>query len=478
MKNAFNIVLLFCVVFQITGSAQVYYKIDRLGSAVNTNTYNEMAPVIIPGGILFSSNRKNDIVVVTTDQEGNYMYNLYFSEKKGEDKWSGSNIFARDISSRYNESSAIISPDGKSLIYTATIGRNNGMGDDVSGDTLRNGLFFAELRNEKWFATGDYAYNDDAYNSSHPCLSADGKRLYFASDRPGGMGGYDIYYSDKTGGRWTKPVNLGSSINTSENEVFPFVFNENRLYFASSGHPGEGNMDIFYSDYLNGIWNRPVNMPRPFNSRNDDFAFVATAEMDTGFFTSNRRGTDDIYSFRSTFPVFTECPEQVEETYCYEFFETGSLDLDTTSLKYEWDLGDSTRVRGLRADHCYEEPGYYLVQLNVIDTLTGEVYFSEAAYDLMIEKVEQPYMLAPDTALVNSKINFDASLSHIKSFTINEYYWDFGDGDVENEETNSHSYSNAGTYILRLGLTGTSEDNPEEQNKACANKQIVIIERE
>lgn len=435
-----------------------------------------MAPVIMGKGILFSSNRKNDIVTVTVDQEGNYMYNLYFSERRGEKNWTSAGLFSKDISTRYNESSAAISADAKWMVYTATINAQDGMSDKIAGDTLRNGLFFAEFKNDQWLSAGEFPFNSTAFNTAHPGLNSDASRLYFASDMPGGYGGYDIYYSDKTGEIWGHPVNSGPVINTSGNEVFPFVFNNNRLYFASDGHGGQGKVDIFYSDSQHDLWNSAVNLPSPFNSPDDDFAYFANAEMDTGFFTSNRRGSDDIYTFISTFPTFTTCPEQMEESYCFEFYETGSINLDTTSLKYEWDLGDGTKVRDLRADHCFDGPGNYLVRLNVIDTLTGEIFFSEASYDLAIEKVEQPYILAPDTAEVSTEIVFDAAGSNIRNFVPDAYYWIFGDGELGNEISTIHVYTKPGNYIVRLGLTGTSEESPGEKQKACVYRHIIITE--
>ncbi len=301
--------------------------------------------------------------------------------------------------------------------------------------------------------------------------------MYFSSQNPEGYGGYDIYYSDKIDNKWSDPVNAGDKINTSGNEIFPFIYHENRLYFSSDGQEGIGNIDIFYSELVNNEWTEVVNMPSPFNSRADDFAYVVTTDMDTGYFASNRKGTDDIYRFVSTFPSFPECPEQVEESFCYEFYESGLVNLDTTSLEYEWDFGDGTSLRQTRAVHCFENPGYYMVQLNVIDTLTGEISRSEAVYDLDIEKMEQAFMLIPDTAGMNENISFDASGSNIKQFTIENYYWDFGDGSMAEEEDAEHSYSKPGIYNVRLGLTGRSEEEPEMIQKTCANKQIIILEK-
>lgn len=436
-----------------------------------------MAPMIYENGILFSSNRKQEVIVVTVDQEGQFLYNLYYSGQKGEKNWSRPEIFARELVSRYHQSSASVSSDGKTVYYTSTINNASGkIGDESGGDTL-NGIMVSNKSNGNWLPAKKFQYNSDEYNVSFPCISNDGNRLYFSAQNPDGYGGYDIYYSDKVGNRWTDPVNMGNKINTPGNEIFPFIFNDSRLYFSSDGHEGIGNIDIFYSDLLGGSWTEVVNMPLPFNSRADDFAFCTTTEMDTGYFTSNRRGTDDVYQFVSTFPSFAECPEQVEETYCYEFYESGLINLDTTSMKYEWDLGDGQFVRETRVIHCYDAPGYYMVQLNVVDTLTGEVSRSEAVYDLYIEKLEQPYMIIPDTASVNENIPFDASESHIEQFTIENHYWDFGDGSMLDEAGARHRYEKPGTYIVRLGLTGPNKNDPEKLDKACANKKIIIIDR-
>jgi len=474
MKSVRIILFVLLIIVSRFAGAQTFFRIDRL--PINTNVYSEMAPAIYKNGIIFSSNRKQDIIVVTVDQEGEYLYNLYFSVTKGKKKWTRPEPFAKELISRYHESSASVSSDGKILFYTSTINASGKIGDKIGGDTL-NGIMISSKGNEGWLSPKQFSYNSEEYNVGFPCISNDGNRLYFSAQNPDGFGGYDIYYSEKKGNSWDEPVNAGDKINTSGNEIFPFIYHDTRLYFSSDGREGVGEMDIFYSDLLDNDWTDAVNMPQPFNSRSDDFAFVVNAEMDTGYFTSDRRGTDDIYQFVSTFPSFAECPEQVEETYCYEFYESGLINLDTTSMEYEWDFGDGSVLRQSRVVHCFESPGYYLVQLNVVDTLTGEISKSEATYDLLIEKMEQPYIIIPDTAYVNENITFDASESHIKQFAIENYYWDFGDGVMENTNEAEHSYNKPGIYIVRLGLTGKNSDEPDKIQKACVNKKIVIVNR-
>ena len=153
------------------------------------------------------------------------------------------------------------------------------------------------------------------------------------------------------------------------------------------------------------------------------------------------------------------------------------MNLDTTSLKYEWDFGDGNKIQEVKAEHCYAKPGYYLIRLNVIDTLTREVAYNQAAYDLNVEKAEQPYIIAPDTGFVSSELMFDASASNILKFKIQNYYWDFGDGTAGTDVKMKHSYLKIGTYNIRLGVTGLASDKKNSAQKACVNKRIVIIDR-
>jgi hypothetical protein len=156
------------------------------------------------------------------------------------------------------------------------------------------------------------------------------------------------------------------------------------------------------------------------------------------------------------------------------------MDLDTTSLKYEWDFGDGNKVRNIQAEHCYEDVGFYMVSLNVIDTLTGEVYFSEATYDLLIEKLEQPYITSVDTVRVNERFDLDGNLSVIRSFEPKDYFWDFGDGNIETGIEATHTYTSPGEYYIRLGITdGESEEDSDEfklDGRKCAQKMIRVME--
>jgi len=388
------------------------------------------------------------------------------------------------LNSPLSESSATFSEEFNVMYFTRTLHADEKVAElQKSGDSLKSGIFQASETSKGWILTREFPFNTDDYSLIQPSLSPDGKKLFFASTMTGGYGGYDIYFSEYINGSWKEPKNLGPAINTRENEVCPFLHQNGRLYFSSRGHNTQGGLDIFYSEVISGEWITPINLPKPFNSRKDEFGYVLSPGMDTGYFASNRVTSvdDDIYMFVSSFPMFKECNPQVEESFCYEFNETGSLDLDTTTLKYEWDFGDGQKQRNVIANHCYSNVGTYFVSLNVIDTLTGDVYYSEASYDLLVQPKEQPFITAPDTVFVNDRVSLDGNKSVIRSFVPNNYYWDFGDGNIELGNQSQHTYNKAGTYYIRLGITAVVDD-PEADivdysNRSCSQKQILVIKK-
>ncbi len=154
----------------------------------------------------------------------------------------------------------------------------------------------------EWKPLKKFPHNVMNANTGHGCFSPDGKRLYFASDRSGGEGLTDIYYSDLAYGQWQEPVNI-ASVNTEGEEMFPYVSKDNKLYFASSGHLGLGGLDIFMMD-LNNPAAEPINMGAGINSPADDFGLVADSTLVAGYFSSDRGDfVDRIYSWKKDYPV-------------------------------------------------------------------------------------------------------------------------------------------------------------------------------
>ena len=174
----------------------------------------------------------------------------------------------------------------------------NGSKRSKKGQVNRVKLFSAKYAGGEWFDVKSFQYNSDNYSCGHPALSSDGKHLYFISDMPGGKGGTDIYYCSREGDGWTKPVNLGPSVNTEGNEMFPYVDNLGNLYFASTGLPGLGGLDVFRITLEDNLPNGdPENLGYPFNSSGDDFGILWSPGYRSGYFSSNRGGNDDIFKF-------------------------------------------------------------------------------------------------------------------------------------------------------------------------------------
>ncbi|PKQ45508.1 OmpA family protein [Confluentibacter flavum] len=205
------------------------------------------------------------------------------------------------INSNYHDGPLTISKDGKTMYFSRTNFIGNELKKDINGlSNLK--IYKATLIDDSWENIEELSINNDTYSVGHPALNSDGSKLYFASDMPGGFGGTDIYYADiNADGSLGTPKNLGNTVNTNKNEVFPFVNNENVLFFSSDGHLGLGLLDIFatVSDKDNAIAS-VLNLGVPVNSNKDDFSFFMNEDGLTGYIASNRDGgvgDDDIYAY-------------------------------------------------------------------------------------------------------------------------------------------------------------------------------------
>lgn len=189
------------------------------------------------------------------------------------------------------------SRDGQTAFFTCAVAPQSST--DLSGMKYR--IFTAQRAAKGWTELVELPINGAGFSCLHASLSADGNTLYFASDRPGGYGGNDIWQTTRTAdGAWGEPVNLGNTVNTDQNEDFPFISVENVLYFSSNGRPAaRGGYDIFSYDPTSPA-PAVVNLGEPFNTPDDDFGFILSDEGKSGFFVSNRpggMGSTDIYSF-------------------------------------------------------------------------------------------------------------------------------------------------------------------------------------
>jgi tetratricopeptide (TPR) repeat protein len=260
--------------------------------------YGELAPVPVRDGLVFTSNRKVSQAVERVNARLNDpFYQLYKTSWKAAST-TGMLImtepkrFAGSISSPYNTGPLAFYNKGNNMVFVSSSADVNGNG----GYTL--GLYFAVLEANKWKIVSSYQHNSSAHSINDVSINEDGTVLYFSSDMKGGLGGNDIYSSQLKDGRWSTPQNLGEDINTSQNEIFPYLHLDGSLYFSSDGLPGLGQLDLFKSEIESAGYSEPQNLGYPINSSYDDFGLAFDSLATHGYFTSNRkRGgyDDDIY---------------------------------------------------------------------------------------------------------------------------------------------------------------------------------------
>jgi outer membrane protein OmpA-like peptidoglycan-associated protein len=296
----FLIVLMACMVF----IARAQDKDNRFDIVIKNevhinSSHLEFSPVFFEDGILFISSRDNVFKYVDRRLNKSTM-GIFQARRDAEGILRKPEFFSNRINTKYHEGPMCFDVSGNDMYFT----RNNYVGGKLrkSSEGIVNlKVLKASRSGDSWGDVRDLPINGDDFNTAHPSLTADGDRLYFASDRLGGYGGLDIYYVEKMGDDYGDPVNLGPEVNTAGDEIFPFIHSDGTLYFSSNGRDGLGGLDIFYTRQSgNGNWESAVNLGAPFNSEKDDFGLIVDLETKNGYFSSDRpggEGLDDIYSF-------------------------------------------------------------------------------------------------------------------------------------------------------------------------------------
>ncbi|WP_163410768.1 OmpA family protein [Flavobacterium ajazii] len=277
------------------------YKIEN--ASVNS-TYSDYGTAFYQNKIVFASTRDKSIFGQRKDKwTGDSYTNLYEADLDENFNLSEPKKINRGINSKFHESTPVFTKDGKTVYFTRNNYIDGKKGKNESKTTLIK-IYRATLENDEWTNIIELPFTSNNYSTAHPALSSDEKTLYFASDMPGTIGQSDIFkVTIKPNGEFGTPENLGKPINTEGKETFPFVTDENEIYFASDGHPGLGGLDVFVGKITpNGI-TEIKNIGADVNSTKDDFAYLIDSKSRRGFFTSNKNGgfgSDDIYKFTET----------------------------------------------------------------------------------------------------------------------------------------------------------------------------------
>jgi outer membrane protein OmpA-like peptidoglycan-associated protein/tetratricopeptide (TPR) repeat protein len=284
------------------------YKVEDAG--INS-PYSDYGTTMYSNKIVFASARDTGSLSHRRHTwTGQSFTKLYVSDV-GEEMSLGSPAkFDKSINSKFNESTPVFTKDGKTIYFTRNNYLEGKKGKDGNDNTLVK-IYKATLENDKWVNITELPFDSDNYSTAHPILSPDEKTMYFVSDMPGTIGLSDIFKVQiNDDGTFGTPLNLGRLINTEGRETFPFVNDDNEIYFASDGHPGLGGLDIFVSKInADGTFGKVQNVGMDANSPKDDFGYWIDTKSRRGFFSSNRdggQGYDDIYKFLETKKLLCE----------------------------------------------------------------------------------------------------------------------------------------------------------------------------
>ena len=426
-------------------------------------------------GYVFSSSRNNQFAVkyYTTDSLSPLL-DLYYFERKDSSRFSSPRPFSDVLNSKYNEGPAAFSSDEKRIVYTGNVSpRAN---PDSAPDLMLTLL--ASVRDRgRWKKAEPLPFCTPGWNYVHPSFSPNDSILIFASDRPGGFGGMDIYYSRLTASGWGAPVNLGPRVNTAGSEVFPFCPKSGNFYFSSDRPGGNGKLDIYAWDISDSAYSKPVLLGPPVNSAGDDFSFWCSANEQEGFFSSNRdtrAPDDDIYFFRLEWPVPPVCDTLKELILCYTFFEEATSQTeDTVGMAYEWTFSDGTKEKGLSVKKCFDTTGTYFIELNVIDASSGEVFMNQVSTALDVIDPNAIRVTVPEKVHVHEPVMINSSRASLDGYSIVGVYYDFGNGHKSRGITAKHIYHKPGVYYPLVLFRVRSKQTGMEEYRALVTTITV-----
>jgi len=397
----------------------------KLPGNVNTNQ-SDFGPAFYDGQLIYASDfTANAGEGKEYGWTGRGYLNMMKSKPATAGDFWGDMDKASDFDSKfkkpYHDGPAAFSADGNTIYYTRSFFGKAKREGNYKTNLLK--IYYATKTDGKWGAIMPFFLNSKEYSVGHPTLSADGQTLYFVSDMPGGFGGTDIWMCKRDGEKWGAASNLGKTVNTSQNEMFPSMRSDGVLFFASDGLPGYGALDIFKTKNVNGTWTTPENLHLPINGSYDDFAIAYAPGDKNGFFSSNRPegvGSDDIYAFRIAEPKPV-----------LPAFITGLVKDKTTMLPLPGAtvfLYNPTNgiVKVLKTDAngvykaLVEKPADYIVKAMMPD------YIADCSPFALTELVPGTTSSAPRDLLLDK-------LTINKTFSIGNIYYDFDKSNIRND---------------------------------------------
>ena len=333
-------------------------------------------------------------------------------------EWLPAESVSSRINSHLNEGACSVSADGRIMIFTSCDKRDSYGSCD---------LYISKRTGNNWSKPKNLGKPiNSRYWESQPSLSADGKTLYFSSNRTGGKGGRDLWVSKNENGKWSKPVNLGEEINTLKDETTPFIHPDNEtLYFSANGYPGMGGYDLFKTTLVDSVWTSPYNIGYPVNTHKDEVAIIIASDGKTGYFAKEEQKNFEILDSKIVSTQLAKEAQSKETT-----FIIGKV-IDANSLM------------PIRADvQIVERIGNKTLYLSESDSLTGLFYMvlpqdlKLAAYVKKRGYLYSDYSFETSSASVNNTDTLTIELNKVEkgqSIVLENVYFDFDSYQLKEE---------------------------------------------
>ena len=295
-----NLFLLGLTIVAQNLNAQTDILTDENVTVVNEKTVNteklDFSPTFYEDGIVFISSDNGKAKSKIFDENISRQAMTIKIAKRGADGiLEKPEIFAPELTSPFHEGPLTFDKVAEEVFFSRNNFENGKLilvkDKETGKDRALQQIYTATKVGNAWKNITKLGFNISEYAFRHPTLSLDGKKLYFSSNRPGGLGGYDIWVANRNGDTWSEPINLGAPINTAQNEAFPFIHADGTLFFASDTKGGIGGLDMYYAKMNGKNFENVTNLGKPFNSAGDDFGLILDLDRRNGYFTSNRVGS-------------------------------------------------------------------------------------------------------------------------------------------------------------------------------------------
>ena len=447
----------------------VKLEVESISDSINSDTTIENCPVISDDEktMVFTQGNKNNFSGdVDLSDDPDYQTDNIFCSKKVNWQWEKPVNITSQLSSKHAKMvPTSLSADGKDLYII--IDKND------NGD-----VYVSHYENGKWSKAKKLNKNiNTRYWESHACISVDGKSLYFTSDRPGGYGGLDIYVSHKNEkGEWGKAKNLGKTINSKYDEETPFILDDGKtLYFSSQGHYCMGGFDVFHSKLMeNGKWSTPLNLGYPINTVGNDLFYIPKFGGEYAFFPLNNNdrkiGGNDIYAIKITPPDSQATEITIKGTITLQDRKP-EYPKDLSVFIINKETGDTTKkITPNLTNGIYEgtvSEGSYQVLFQASDyyPITKEVFVPRVytRSDIVINIEMIPMEVAMGEFFVIKNILFDYGKYDLKR-----------DGMIELEKLANLMLQNPGMYVEVVGHTDSKGSSSFNKKLSEKRAQAVV----